>query len=734
MSLALAVSCTKGDPLTYVDPYIGSAGHGHVFVGASVPFGAIQAGPQNIFQGWDWCSGYHYSDSVLIGFSHTHLSGTGCKDLGDIIVMPFITESRYSQQMLQDVSVRYSHSDETVTPYLYEIRMKNGIDAQITASTHVAGHRYRFPASTQKGILIDPYDGNGFNSRRSLIRKRDSCTVTGFRTVKGWAPEVRTVYYAIRTDLPFERLDIYENDCLSGIDSLAGVNVKAVLRFTGEAEKVKMKVSISSVSESNAMENIDAELSDWNFAKVAESSKRMWRDELSKVRIESRDEEAKRIFYTSMYHTMIAPSQYSDVNGEFMGIDGKVHKKDDGSRNYTTFSCWDTYRALHPWFTIVQQDRSSEIINSMLSIYDQQGKLPIWPLFNGETNTMPGYGSVPIVCDAVLKGIRGIDRRRALSAAVNTANNRNMPGISYLLDNGYIPADCEVKATSKALEYAIADWGIASLAKSLNYSDIEAAFAARAGKWRDYYDAGIDFIRPKLRDGSWADPYDPCESIHGSAGWFAEGTGWQYTFLVPQDPYGLIDAMGGDEAFCTRLDSLFLASGEMGDESSMDISGLIGQYAHGNEPSHHIVYLYNYCGKQWRTAEKVRDILDRFYSDAPDGIIGNEDCGQMSAWFILSSLGLYQVNPSCGQFSFGSPIYDRAEIKMDNGRKFVIVTENNGPDNIYIQSVRLNGHNYDKSYIEYEDIVKGCTLTFVMGPEPNVDFGSSKENRPDNSI
>ena len=734
--LVLTLSCVRDEPLDYVSPYIGSDGHGHVFVGASVPHGMVQVGPQNIFKGWDWCSGYHYSDSVMIGFSHTHLNGTGCKDLGDIILMPFNGEIRTESGSQDDISGTcssyYSHDNETVSPYYYSIKLDNGISAEMTASARVAFHRFSFPARNDRNILINLYDGNGFKSVSSSVRKLDDHTVVGYRTVKGWAIGLRTLYFALKTDVPIETMPVFSRDSLVGYDSLDAKGVKAVMNYGKKIRDVAVKVSISSVSTDNALMNIGEEIPHWNFSKVMNSTKALWEMELDKIVVTTGSEADKIKFYTAMYHTLISPTVYCDVNGEYKGMDGKVYRTD--SLNYSTFSCWDTYRALHPLYTIIQRSKVDEMVNSMLSVCDQQGRLPIWLMPGGETNTMPGYGSVPIVCDAVLKDIPGIDRKRVFSAVMKTSENPDQDGIDYVLGNEYIPADKEVKATSMALEYAVADWGISAVAGKLGYEDAQARFCRRAHYWKHYFDDSIGLIRPKMSDGTWASPYNPEESVHGKAGYFTEGTGWQYTFMIPQDPYGLIEAMGGDEAFCVKLDSLFTVPFEMDLDASMDITGLIGQFAHGNEPSHHVPYLYTYAGKQWKTAEIVRYILDNFYTTAPDGIVGNEDCGQMSAWYILSSVGFYQLNPSCGEFVFASPVFDKVKINLDNGKEFIITVHADSPDDIYIRSVKLNGQPYEKSYIGYADIMNGGTLSFIMGKTPNYEFGYLKTDRPRNIV
>lgn len=733
-----AFSCTvskekeeKIDYTAYVDPYIGSGEHGHVFVGANVPFGAVQIGPQNIHKGWDWCSGYHYSDSVIIGFSHTHLSGTGCADLGDVLVMPFTGKVRTARGEQDNIegscSSYYQHANESASPGYYSLLMDNGIKAELTATERVALHRYSFPEGSENHILINLKEGNGDYAYDTYLKKIDDSTIEGYRYSKGWSPQHK-VFFTLKCDQPIDSLLMFNDDEAAGVDELTGKAVKGVITFKNNTKDVLMKVAISSVSCANAVNNMQTELSHWDFDKVKKDAKNKWNDELACVSIETKDERAKKIFYTSMYHAFIAPTLYGDVNGEFRGHDDKVYTADTW-KNYSTFSLWDTYRTLQPLFTIIKPKYVPDLVNSMLSMYDQQGKLPVWPLVGGETDQMPGYSAVPIIADAYLKGFDGFDAGRAYQAMIASSVFDKQNGIPFVLEKGYIPCDKVREATSIAMEYAVGDWGIAQMAKKMGKMDDYASYLKRGKYYEQYFDKDIHFIRPKMDDGSWRTPYDAFRSLH-SVGDFCEGNGWHYTFFVPQHPEGLIALFGGDEPFVTKLDSLFTATGDMGEGASPDISGLIGMYAHGNEPSHHVTYLYPYAGQQWKTAEKVRYIQDEFYTDRPDGVIGNEDCGQMSAWHILSALGFYQVNPSNGVFVFGSPLFDNASVKLAEGNTFDIVAQNNTKENIYIQSVSLNGKPYTKSYIQYEDIMKGGNLTFVMGRTPNKEFGAAPENRP----
>ena len=716
--------------LQYVDPYIGSGYHGHVFVGTSVPYGMVQLGPNNIHKGWDWCSGYHYSDSILIGFSHTHLNGTGCTDLGDILIMPLneIRTPRGNQDDIRDgYASRYSHDNETARPEYYSLLLdRYNIKAELTATDRVGFHRYTYPEGKPASILIDLREGNGSNAYDSYIRKIDDYTVEGYRYVRGWSPS-RKVYFVLKSDKKIEQFTAYDDNTPKPWEQLKVASVKSVLTF-GNVKEVKIKVSLSSVSCANAAMNLQAELSHWDFDKIVKMSADRWNKELARMSVETDNEPAKRIFYTAHYHTMIAPTLYCDVNGEYRGMNDMIYT-DPKKANYTTLSLWDTYRALHPLMTIVQPEMVDDVVNSMLSIYRQQDKLPIWPLMSGETNQMPGYSSVPVIADAYLKGFTGFDAEEALQAMKATATYEKQNGIPYVMKKGYIPADKVHEATSIAMEYAVDDWGIAAMARKMGKLEDAATYAKRAHYYKNYFDSSIHFIRPKLEDGSWRTPYDPARSIH-TVGDFCEGNGWQYTFFAPQDPYGLIGLFGGDKPFTAKLDDFFTNNDSMGEGASSDITGLIGQYAHGNEPSHHVAYLYAYAGEQWKTAEKVRFIMDEFYTDRPDGIIGNEDCGQMSAWYLLSSMGLYQVNPSDGIFVFGSPCFNKVEMKVRGGKTFTVEAPNNSKENIYIQKVYLNDKPYNKSYITYDDIINGSTLKFVMGKKPNKSFGKAPANRP----
>ena len=738
VAMTSLVSCTPAeqtaetDLLQYVDPFIGSGFHGHVFVGASVPFGMVQLGPNNIDKGWDWCSGYHYSDSICIGFSHTHLNGTGCGDMGDVMVMP-MTEVNVKRGNQDDISSGYAsyyrHETEEAHPDYYSVMLdRYDIKAELTATARVGLHRYTFPQGKQAHILVNLKDGVGSIVTNSYIRQIDEYTIEGYRYTRGWSP-MRKVYFVLQADKPIADLSLYDDTVqVAAKSQLKARAVKGVLSF-GEQQQVMVKVALSPVSCENAMANLKAEMSGFDFEHVRKACAAQWNERLNRITIETDDEAAKRVFYTSNYHTMVAPTLFCDVNGQYRGINDMIYTAPEGFTNYTTLSLWDTYRTLNPLFTLVNDEMVPDIVNTMISIYHQNDKLPVWALQSGETNCMPGYSAVPIIADAYLKGFEGFDAEEAFAAMKATTVYPQQNAVPYVVERGYIPCDKVHEATSIAMEYAVDDWGVAAMAKKMGKQEDADLYARRAMYYKQYFDSEIKFIRPKMDDGTWRTPYDPANSIH-MVGDFTEGNGWQYTFFAPHDVYGLIELFGGDEEFITKLDAFFINNDSMGETASADITGLIGQYAHGNEPSHHIAYMYAYAGQQWKVAEKVRFIMDEFYTDKPDGVIGNEDCGQMSAWYVMSSMGFYQENPSDGVFVFGSPRFDKMTVKVRGNNTLIIEAENNSKENIYIQEVYFNGKPYEKSYITYDELIAGGTLKFVMGPKPNKNFGAAKENRP----
>ncbi|UAY54581.1 GH92 family glycosyl hydrolase [Arachidicoccus terrestris] len=725
-------SVNKDDVLQYVDPYIGSAAHGHVFVGASVPFGAVQVGPTNITQGWDWCSGYNYSDSVVRGFSQLHLSGTGIGDLGDVLMMPYLGPLRTMTGTQQDptsgYSAHYSHANEQVAPGYYSVKLSdNDIQVQITASQRVAYQKYDFPGTDSARVIIDLEQGIGWDAPvKTHIARLNDTTLVGYRFSKGWANDQR-LWFAIRSSEPINRWDVFDSSAFKSNNSLTAVRTKGIISYGKDLKSVSFKIGISPVSSEGAIANIDAEIPHWDFEAAKENAQDSWRKALAKIKIETPDTAKKRVFYTALYHSMIDPALFNDHDGSYRGTDKKVYEKAD-FQNYSVFSLWDTYRALNPLYTLIERDRVVDFVKSMLAIYQQQGKLPVWHLMGNETNCMVGYSAAPVIADAIVKGIDGFDTDLAMEALVKTANTDEF-GLNYLKKLGYIPADKENEAVSKALEYAVDDGSIALAAKKLGKQDIYDTFSKRAQYYKRYFDSTTGFMRGVMSDGHFRTPFNPFQSVHREND-YTEGNAWQYIWLVPQDVHGLIGLFGGDAAFAKKLDSLFIVKGDMGAEASPDISGLIGMYAQGNEPEHHVPYLYDYAGQPWKAAEKVNEIATKFYTDKPDGLCGNDDCGEMSGWYVLSSLGFYQVNPANGIFVFGTPFFDKATVDVGGGKSFTVIARELTGKNIYIQAVKLNGKPYAKSYITYKDIISGGTLEFTMGATPNKDFGTAPSDRP----
>ena len=726
LCLASCGSSQKGqemeDLTQFVDPRIGTGGHGHVFYGANVPYGFIQLGPTSIPQSWDWVSGYHVSDSTVIGFPHTHLSGTGIGDLHDINVMPVVGEVTYSRGDASSYETGlWSYSDrskEVVTPGYYRTHLSRyNVDVELTATKRVGFHKYTFLGSESPAIVFDMVNGGCWDkTTEAVIRVVNDSTVSGYRYSKGWADDQR-VFFRAEFSRKFDNVEFIVNDSVKEGDMAKGAQLFARVNFAAEnKEPVYMKVALSPTSEEGAQLNMQTELSGWDFEKTIADAKAAWNKELNKVKVYTTDEASKKIFYTSLYHTLFAPSEFCDVNGDYYGADKQMHKG-EGFVNYTTFSLWDTYRAAQPLMTILHPEKMSDIINTMLHIHQQQGKLPVWHLMGCETNCMVGNPGVPVVADAILKDIKGFDTELAFKA-LKESSMLPERGMEHRIEYGFIPADKMTEAIAYDMEYAIADWAVAQAAQKLGKQEDYEYFLKRSKSYKNYFDASTGFMRGKMLDGSWRTPFSPYASSHREDD-YCEGNAWQYTWLVPHDVEGLVECFGSKEAFVNKLDSLFLANGDMGEASSPDISGLIGQYAHGNEPSHHTVYLYTLVGQPWKTANRIKEILHTMYTDQPDGLSGNEDVGQMSAWYILSSFGFYQVEPAGGKFVFGYPNFDKVEITVPAG-KFVIERENKGQQNNYIQGIVLNGTEYKKPWIEYADIMKGGELKFLMGDEPVV--------------
>ena len=694
----------------FVDPKIGTGGHGHVFVGANVPFGMVQVGPTSIPQAWDWTSGYHASDSTVIGFSHTHLSGTGIGDLFDITVMPVTGEVTYARGEEKDpASGMWSYADRTkeiTKPGYYSVPLtRYGITAEMTATERVGLHRYTFPASDAAAVVFDLENGGCWDkATQTHLEKEGDSRITGWRYSTGWAKDQR-VYFVAEFSKPFAKFET------------VGDKYARASFATTDGEQVLVKVALSPVSVEGAKANLAAELPGWDFDATVKAADAKWNAELSKVKVTTTDEAAKRIFYTALYHTMVAPSLFCDVNGDYYGSDHEIHRNADFT-NYTTFSLWDTYRAAMPLMTILHPEKMPDIIRTMLAIADEQGRLPVWHLWGNETDCMVGNPGIPVVADALVKGIEGFDREKAFEAIKKTAMNPDR-GNGLRMQYGYIPCDLFNEAVAYDMEYALADGAAARAAEVLGRMEDAKFFEERSHSYRNYFDPSTRFMRGRDSRKGWRTPFDPFHSTH-RADDYCEGNAWQYTWLAPHDVEGLQGCFGSRAKLIEKLDSLFIVSPVIqGGNTSPDISGLIGQYAHGNEPSHHILYLYTMLGQPWKTADKVREVLTTLYHDAPDGLSGNEDVGQMSAWYILSSLGMYEAEPAGGRYWFGSPLFDRAELKVEGG-VFTITAENNSAENKYIQRVWLDGQLYTKPWIAHADVVRGGELRFEMGAEPKV--------------
>ena len=682
-----------------------------MFMGASVPFGLVQVGPTSIPQDWDWCSGYHESDSTVIGFSHTHLSGTGIGDLFDVTVMPVVGEVKYARGRHSDPeSGLWSYADrsqERYAPGYYSVPLvRYGVVAEMTATSRVGLHRYTFPESDDAAIIFDLQNGGCWDrATETTINQESETMISGWRFSQGWANRQK-VYFVAEFSKPFESLEVLPGG------RYARANYK-----TTKGEQLMLKVALSPVSVEGARANLAAELQGWDFESTTKVAKQRWNDELAKVKVVGEDEAAKRVFYTALYHTMIAPSEFCDVNGDYRGADGEVHSN-PGHLTYTTYSLWDTYRTAMPLLTILQPERMSAMVNTMLNICDEQGRLPVWHLWGCETDCMVGNPGVISVADAVVKGVEGVDTKRAFEAIRRTSMNPGR-GNGERMEYGYIPVDKMHEAVAKDMEFAIADGAAANAARALGLSADAKFFDERSHSYRNYFDAETGFVRGLDSRREWRTPFDPYFSSHGN-GDYCEGNAWQYTWLVPHDVNGLVECFGSRERTIEKLDSLFAVSSAItGENVSPDISGLIGQYAHGNEPSHHVTYLYTMLGQPWKTAERVREVLSVLYHDREDGLSGNEDVGQMSAWYVMSAMGLYQVEPAGGRYWFGSPIFDEVTLSVPGG-EFRIVAENNSPENRYIQRVWLNGEELRLPYLEHELLMRGGELRFEMADVPAI--------------
>ena len=693
---ATAVAATVQNLTQYVNQYVGTGGHGHTFMGANVPFGLVQLGPTEPTRGWDWCSGYYYDDDELIGFGHMHLSGTGIGCLGDVAFLPV--------KDFKQTSTRFKHEAEKVHPGYYSLQLTDpNVLVELTATERCGFHRYTFKDGAKAQLALDLSQCIGWDKLNDCLLTQESTTrLTGFRRSNGWAAD-RRIYFSIDFSQPVtvHRLDSMERVVVSVAD-----NTKPLL----------VKVALSPVSIDKAKLNMQAEMAGWDFDATVKAADDAWNRELARIQIQTNDQTKKRVFYTAMYHLMTSCSKFNDVDREYRGADGKVHKAD--FTNYTTLSLWDTYRAAHPLMTVAFPEMQRDFAQTFLNIYKQQGRLPVWHLMGSETDCMVGNPGAIVLADLTMKGF--VEDKELALEALKATQMKDIRSLGLLKEHGYIPWNLEPEneTVAKALEYCAADDGVAKVAKLLGKTDDYNYFFNRSRSYKKYYDPETRFMRAVGTDGKFRLPFNPFFAEHRTND-YTEGNAWQYTFLVPHDVKGLIQLFGSDKAFMSKLDSLFFVEGWAGDNASPDMSGMTGQYAHGNEPSHHVIYMYNYAGRPDKAAPLLRKMLNEMYLDQPDGLSGNEDVGQMSAWYILSSVGLYQVDPVGGRFVIGSPLFDKATVNVGAGKTFTVVAKNNSDRNIYVQSARLNGKALKNSYIDFNDIRHGGTLELVMGPKPS---------------
>ena len=709
--------------INFVDPFLGTGGHGHTYPGATLPFGMVQLSPDNGTEGWDWSSGYHYSDSVIVGFSHTHLSGTGIGDYADISLMP-----RYSNQLNDTTRAVFQHAHENAKPGYYNVKLNNGIQVELSATNRVGLHRYTFPKDSAKHVVVDlGFAINWDKPVDTRITYKNDTLITGYRKSTGWAKK-HWVYFAAVFSEPIQGYNLPKR---SNTDKqLPDSTAKGSFTFAASPEPLLIKVGVSSASEAGALQNILNETKLLDFDTAVKNAETVWRKELSKIEASLITPAMDTIFYSALYHAFLAPNLFSDTDGQYKSVSHKITKA-EGFDRYTVFSLWDTFRASHPLFTLLQSQRNQDFIHSMMAFYREHGLLPVWALAGNETNTMTGYHAIPVLTDAILKGQVADSQVAEIYEAMMKSAAQDIRGTNFYREFGYIPADKDGWSVTKTLEYAYDDWCIAQVAKKLGNQSDYSRFMKRAESYQSLFDAETLFMRGKLANGDWVAPFDPFYSEHGFEGMFIEGTAWQHSWFVPHDVQGLINLFGSNEAFVKHIDSTFNVSSQVtGENASVDISGLIGQYAHGNEPSHHIAYLYSYAGQPWKTQEKVRQIMTELYSTGPDALAGNDDCGQMSAWYIFSALGFYPVNPAEGIYVLGSPLVKRASLKLDHNKTFTVVAENNSIDNLYIKDVYLNGEKLEKPYITHQQITAGGTLKFVMDAEPNKVWASAYENYP----
>ena len=729
----------------YVDPFIGTGGHGHMFPGAALPFGMVQLSPDTRLSGWDGCSGYYYSDNRIYGFSHTHLSGTGCSDYGDVLLMPTVGKVDFNNQ---NYSSTFKKESEKASAGYYSVFLdKPKVKAELTATLRTGLHKYTFPKTSAANIILDLTHRDKLN--KGEINVTGNNELSGYRISSDWSRK-QVVYFVIQFSKAFKKFGV--SNGIKPTDNSrqkTGKKLRSYVQFeTEEEEVIYVRVGISAVSVDGARKNLEAEQPTFAFEKVRSDAQMAWNNELSKIEVETDNEQDKRIFYTALYHAMLTPNVYQDVDEKYRGRDNQIHETRQFSY-YTVFSLWDTYRALHPLLTLIDKKRTSDFINTFITQYEQRKMLPVWELSSYETFCMNGYHSVSVITDAYLKGVTGFDAGKAMEAMNKSASQskaelkahkragtpiadvsfyHHFSGINQYHKFGYIKQRFVRESVSKTLEYSYDDWCIAQMAKKLNNTELYNKYIKGALNYKNIFDPTTGFMRP--RHHKFLPKFDPYNVSHS----FTESNAWQYAFYVPQDLTGHMKLLGGKDKLASFLDTLFTTSSKLNGINKADISGMIGQYAHGNEPSHQIAYEYDYAGQPWKTQYIVRRILKELYSDKPDGLSGNEDCGQMSAWYIFSALGFYPVCPGSDHYAMGSPIFKKATIHLENGKSFTINTSGNGTSNVYINNAKLNGADYTKSYLKYDDISNGGLLELNMGNSPNKSWGSAESDVPVTSI
>jgi predicted alpha-1,2-mannosidase len=732
------------DPLRWVDLRIGTGGHGHCFPGAVLPFGMVQLSPDTFNDEWDWCSGYHVSDSSIMGFSHTHLSGTGCGDLLDFLVMAGTGTAHLvpGDRSNPDAGYRsrFDHVDEQMEPGYYSVMLKDyKVKAELTATERTGLHRYTFPESDKAYLILDLQHGYGPGAGpcdSAELKMTAPDTIVGGRRTSAWGKN-RHAYFAMKLSKQPDKVVFYSEDqevaAPTATEELKGKHLKCVLYFTTKAnEQILVKTGISGVDADGAAKNLTVEAPAWEFDKTRAMAHDAWRRQISKIAVTSSNETHKRIFYTALYHLSLGPSLFDDVDGRYRGMDNEIHTLQKGEHNFSTFSLWDTFRAAHPTFTLIEKQRVPQFMNTLIRMAEQSPTgMPVWPLMSTETGTMTGYHSAAVISEACNKGFTGIDYEKAYGLMMKRAMVDDYRGLGYYRKMHYIPADKEEESVSKTFEYCYDDWSIAHVARKLGKNDDAKMLVKRSLNYRNYYDKSVGFMRPKLENGEWTTPFRPIDMGH-SKRWrdYTESNAWQATFGIQHDAAGLIDLYGGNEAFVTKLDGLFTAPSDLPEDAPPDIAGLVGQYAHGNEPSHHIAYLYVYAGAPHKTQARVRSLLETMYADKADGMQGNEDVGQMSAWYILSALGFYPVDPVSGNYVLGAPLFEHAAVELDEGRRLELVVERKDPSHLYIQTFILNGKPQQRVWFHHSEIAQGGKIVVTMGPQPNMSLGTKPSEIP----